>query len=126
MNKLKKFTLMIIFITFAILLGISNNVSATSRSTDNLNNGSSISLAYSDLTAYDNLYCVAHGKSLKGGAKRYIVRHWIEIQGNKIVNSDKGAITDDNENNGTLAAILGGPIKNDKETKNNNAQQKKN
>ena len=96
MSELKKFTLMIIFITFAILLGMTNKVSATSRSTDNLNNGSSISLAYSDLTAYDNLYCVAHGKSLKGGAKRYIVRHWIEIQGNKIVNSDKGPITDDN------------------------------
>ena len=119
MSELKKFTLMIIFITFAILLGMTNKVSATSRSTDNLNNGSSISLAYSDLTAYDNLYCVAHGKSLKGGAKRYIVRHWIEIQGNKIVNSDKGAITDDNENNGTLAAILGGPLTKGYGTKNN-------
>ncbi len=110
MSKIKKSILTIIIISFSIILGMANKSSAlTHESTEGLGVGSTKSIGYSTMSGADNIYCVAHGKKMKK-AKTYTVRNWIEIQGNKVINSSKGVITSDNEDNGTLAAILGGAL----------------
>ena len=112
MNKMKKSLLMIIIITFAVILGMNNKAFAlTHESTKDLNVNSKKTIGYSTMAGADNIYCVAHGQAL-GVPVQYTVKSWIEIKGQKIVDSSRGnkVKTDDCQANATLAAILGGAL----------------
>ena len=112
MNKMKKSLLMIIIITFAVILGMNNKAfTLTHESTKDLNVKSSKTIGYSTMKEADNIYCVAHGQSLHEPVN-YTVLSWVEIKGNKIVDSSSGnkVKTDDCQANATLAAILGGAL----------------
>ena len=115
MSKVKKYILMILIISFAIMLGACNKASALNHIDTNHSVNDKIQVGYRELTGADNLYCVAHGKELKttdenGNTPTFTVRGWVEIKGNKIVNSDRGVKTEDNERNAVLAAIVGGAL----------------
>lgn len=113
MNKTKKFMLMIVIVAFAIILGMSNKVSAYHESTSGINVNSTKTIGYSTMAGADNIYCVAHGQAL-GNPVSYKVLCWVEIKGSKIVdyrtNSGKKVTTNESESNATLAAILGGAL----------------
>ena len=111
MSKIKKFMIMIILIAFSIILGINNKVFAW----DNDLNVTEIQLGYSDMTAANNIYCVAHGKKFwstdkVGNKPKFTVQGWVEIKGNKIINNSKGKPVSENANNATMAAIVGGAL----------------
>lgn len=109
MSRIKKSIIMILIITCAIILGMTNKAAAANHeSTNNLTKGSTKSIGYNTMANADNIYCVAHGRALKE-VKTYTVRSWLEIEGNKVTSSSTGK-TSESASNGTLAAILGGAL----------------
>ena len=115
MSKVKKYILMILIISFAIMLGACNKASALNHIDTNHSVNDKIQIGYGDVTGADNVYCVAHNKKLKvtdenGNKPTFTVQGWVEIKGNKIVDSDRGVKTEDNETNAVLAAIVGGAL----------------
>ena len=109
MSKMKKFMLMIVIIAFAIILGMSNKVSANHESTSGMDVGKSKTIGYDTMAGADNIYCVAHGQTLNQPVD-YKVLCWVEIKGSKIVKSNKPVTTKDSESNAILAALLGGAV----------------
>ena len=115
MNKVKKCILMISIITFSVIISMTNKVSAANHVDTNRDINSKVSIGYTDMTQADNVYCVAHGKALRdtdgtGKKPEFTVQQYVEIKGNKIINSNRGVITEDNADNATMAAILGGAL----------------
>ena len=115
MSKIKKYILITFMISFAIMLGACNKASALNHIDTNHSVNDKIQIGYGDVTGADNVYCVAHNKKLKvtdenGNKPTFTVQGWVEIKGNKIVNSDRGVKTEDNETNAVLAAIVGGAL----------------
>ena len=108
MSRIKKSIIMILIITCAIILGMTNKAAANHESTNNLTKGSTKSIGYNTMADADNIYCVAYGRALKE-VKTYTVRSWLEIEGNKVTSSSTGK-TSESASNGTLAAILGGAL----------------
>ena len=65
MSRIKKSIIMILIITCAIILGMTNKAAANHESTNNLTKGSTKSIGYNTMADADNIYCVAHGRALK-------------------------------------------------------------
>ena len=78
MNRTKKLLLMIMFITFAMIFGMTTKVSA--KTTRKIELGKTINLSLADMEASDNVYCVAHSKGFSGTCSFKAIAY-VDIEG---------------------------------------------
>ena len=109
--------IMQILITSVLIAFIAGSVSALGLNnlkslTDNTSIGKTYSLGYGDIIATNQLYCIQHHKKLRSEKKSYVLKNYVEINGNtaKIYSTNsKGeqAKEVNSQLNGQVAYILG-------------------
>ena len=104
-----------IIIAFTVLMSVFTGYSlagSLGKHGEGLNNvksngasavGNTVTARYSDMQSRDDLYCVMHGKALKGNVV-FSVNQYIKIDGNKATNQNGNTVT--SIENGILAYIL--------------------
>ena len=109
MSKTKKFILMIIFVTLALILCMSTKVSA--KTTQTINLGGTIDLSEAGMEGSDNVYCVAHSKGFSGTCTFKAIAY-VDIDGKHAEGKTSAGkqLSIDNDKNAVIAAILGGAL----------------
>ena len=111
MSRTKKFILTIIFVTLALILGMTTKVSANTTRT--ISYGGTIGLSLTDMENSNNVYCVAHGKGFTRQEQlTFKAIAYIDIDGKHAegVTSSGKELSKDSDKNAVLAAILGGAL----------------
>lgn len=111
MKSIRKFILTTILIIIALILCMSNKAFAA------YSIGNTLSISENSMSTANNIYCVSYGKHF-GGIKgmnynfNFRVAAYVELEGKKAsgVSSSGATIECENDDNATLAAILGGPL----------------
>ena len=112
MSNIKKYMLTMILMIIALVVFIPTQVNARTLSI-----GDNLKISENDMSAANDLYCVAYGKSFGGiNGMNYKfdfkVRAYVKITGKHAEGTTASGqtISIDNDANATMAAILGGPL----------------